>query len=155
MRRRASTINLQPWPFPGRPRVLIEHPQPGTALELAAAMREAGWTVGICRGPDANADHATRCPLHRLEPCVAVEGADLVVSALDFEAEDARGVVRGLRTRYPSTPLVVTATVAETSELGDLLDGCAVLPADAKPEQVVAAVRTGLVDAGRVPQPAV
>ena len=144
MRKRPITIDLQPWPYPERPRVLIEHPKPDAALELASAIRQAGCTVGICRGPDATADPATRCPLHRLEPCVVVEGADLVVTVLDLEEDEGREVVRGLRTRYPSTPLVVAATVSETLALGDLLDGCTVVPVSAAPEQVVAAVLDAL-----------
>jgi CheY-like chemotaxis protein len=140
MRKRAVMIDLQPWAYPERPRVLIEHPRPDSALQLATAIRQAGCTVGICRGPDATADRATRCPLHRLEPCVAVEGADLVVTALDLEEEDGRQVLRGLRTRYPSTPLVVAATVGETLDLGELLEGCTVVSVDAEPEQVAAAV---------------
>ncbi len=144
MRKRAATIELQPWPYPERPRVLIEHPEPDTALELATAIWRAGCTVGICRGPDATADPVTRCPLHRLEPCVAVEGADLVVTVLDLEEEDGREVVRGLRARYPSRPLVVAATVGETLELGDLLEGCTVVPVNAGSRQVVAAVLDAL-----------
>jgi hypothetical protein len=138
MRRRQVTIELQPWVFPGRPRVLIEHPDPDSALELASAIRRAGCTVGICRGPDAKADPATRCPLHRLEPCVAVDGADLVVTALDLDQEDGLAVLVGLRTRYPGTPLVVVAPVGETVEL-DNLEGCTVVPV-AEPDKVVAAV---------------
>jgi hypothetical protein len=136
--KRARTIVLQPWPFPGRPRVLIEHPDADSSLELAAAIRRTGCTVGICRGPDAAADSPTRCPLHRLEPCVAVEGADLVVTFL--EGADGQEVVRGLRARYPSIPLVVAATPAETLELGDLIAGCTVVPVTAAPEAVAAAV---------------
>jgi len=144
MKKRAVTIDLQPWTYPERPRVLIEHRQPDDGLELATAIRRAGFTVGICRGPDATADPATRCPLHRLEPCVAVEGADLVVTVLDLREAGGREVVRGLRTRYPSTPLVVAATVSEMLELGDLLAGCTVVPVGAEPEQVVAAVLDAL-----------
>jgi CheY-like chemotaxis protein len=144
MRKRATTIDLPPWPYPERPRVLIEHPDPDTALELATAIRHAGCTVGICRGPDATTDPATRCPLHRLEPCVAVEGADLVVTVLDLEERDGREVLRGLRARYPSKPLVVAATVGETLEHGDLLEGCTVVPVSTEPEQVVAAVLDAL-----------
>jgi CheY-like chemotaxis protein len=140
MRKRVATIDLQPWAYPERPRVLIELADPDAALELAAAIRRAGCTVGICRGPDARADPATRCPLHRLEPCVAVEGADLVVTALDLEEEDGRQVLQGLRTRYPSTPLVVAATVGESLELGELLVGCTVVPVAAEPEQFVTAI---------------
>jgi hypothetical protein len=140
MRRRARTIELQPWAFPERPRVLIEHRDPDSGLELAAAIRRAGCTVGICRGPDAAADPPTRCPLHGLEPCVVVEGADLVVTALDLDREEAREVLDGLRTRYPGTPLTVLATVGQAIELGGLLEGCTVLPVAATPEQVAAEV---------------
>jgi DNA-binding NarL/FixJ family response regulator len=144
MRKRPLTIDLKPWAFPERPRVLIELANEDRGLELAAAISRAGCTVGICRGPEAAADPATRCPLHRLEPCVAVEGADLVVSALDLEEEEGREVLRGLRTRYPSTPLVVEATVRQTLELGDLLTGCTVVPQGAEPDQLVAAVVAAL-----------
>jgi CheY-like chemotaxis protein len=144
MRKRALTIDLQPWPFPDRPRVLIEQADPDRSLELATALNKAGYAVGICRGPDVAGTPATRCPLHRLGPCVAVEGADLVVTALDLEQEDGRQVLRGLRTRYPGIPLVVAATVTETLELGDLLTGCTVVPVDAEPKQLVQAVVTEL-----------
>lgn len=144
MRKRPLTIELRPWAYPERPRVLIEHRDPDAGLELAAAIRDAGCSVGICRGPDARADPATRCPLHGLEPCVAVEGADLIVTALDLEEEESREILRGLRTRYASTPLVVLATVGEALELGDVLEGCTVVPVDAEPERIVAAVHAAL-----------
>jgi DNA-binding NarL/FixJ family response regulator len=142
MWKRSLTIDLEPWPYPDRPRVLIEHPDPDEALELASAIRQAGCTVGICRGPDAAADPATRCPLHRLEPCVAVEGADVVVTALDFASPNGLEVVRGLRTRYPDTQAIVLATIGQTLELGDILHDCTVLPVDTEPAHVAAAVRS-------------
>ena len=152
MWKRARTIDLQPWPFLDRPRVLIEHPDPDHSLQLAGEIRRrVGCSVGICRGPDAAANPATRCPLHRLEPCVAVEGADLVVTALNLEQADGRQVLRGLRTRYPSIPLVVQATVDQTLELGDLLAGCTVVPVDADARQLSDAVAAAL---GRTTEPA-
>lgn len=140
MRKQATTIDLKPWPFTQRPRVLIEHADPDEGLEIASELRRRGCTVGICLGPNASGDRPTRCPLHKLDPCVVVEGADAVVTVLGLEREEARGVVRGLRTRYPSTPIVVAATVAETLELADDLEGCTVVPKDAAPEHVVRAV---------------
>ena len=144
MARRPYTLDLEPWPFPDRPRVLIEHPDPDAGLELAAALRRAGCTVGICRGPDAQADPPTRCPLHGFEPCVAVEGSDAVVTALDFDRGDAREVLERLTLRYPDTPLVVLATAAQSIELGELLEGCTVIPVEAAPEQIAAEVVGGL-----------
>lgn len=140
MRRRVQTIDLQPWPDTGTPRVLIELADQERSLALAAAIRNAGCFVGICSGPDSTADPATRCPLHRLEPCVAVEGADVVVTALDLETEDGRLVLHGLRTRYPSTPVVVEATVMDTLALTDELEGCTVVPVGAEPERTAEAV---------------
>ena len=67
-------------------------------------------------------------------------GADVVVTALGFEREDARSVLRGLRTRYPSTPLVVAVAVADALELADELLGCTVVPVDAEPARVAEAV---------------
>lgn len=137
---RRATIDLEPWRYEDRPRVLIEHPEPDDALELAAAIRAAGCTVGICGGPNATG----RCPLHALEPCVAVGGADLVVTALAFDDADGRAVLRGLRRRYADVPLVVLATVSDTLALGDVLYGCTVLPVDSPPERVAEEVRAQL-----------
>lgn len=113
MRKGATTIELQPWSYEDRPRVLIEHSDPDEALELAGALRKAGLTVGICRGPDSDA----RCPLHQFEPCTAVQGADIVVMALDLETEDGQRVFDGLRTRYPSTPRVLTQAHADPAHV--------------------------------------
>ncbi len=133
-----------PWQYSGRPRVLIEHPDPDAGLELASALRRAGCTVAICRGPDPTGNPARCCPLHGLEPCVVVEGADVVVTALGLDQEDSRGVLHGLRTRYPSTPVVVEATAADTLELSDLLEGCTVVAPRAESKHVVTAVLDAL-----------
>jgi CheY-like chemotaxis protein len=144
MRKRTLTIEPGPWRFAHGPRVLIEHPDPSAGLDLAIALRSAGCTVAICRGPDAGADPGTRCPLHRLEPCAVVEGADVVVTALGLDREDGRDVLRGLRARYPSTPLVVEATASESLELADELAGCTVVSPDAGPTSVATAVTSVL-----------
>jgi hypothetical protein len=138
--RRAHTIDLQPWPFAGTPRVLVEHPVPETCFELVAELRHRGFAVALCSGPDALA----RCPLHDFEGCTAVAGADVVVTGLGLEREESRAVLRGLRVRYERTPLVVLAAVAEALELADELYGCTVLPEDAEPGRIADAVVAGL-----------
>src|SRR6266540_1023891 len=49
----------------------------------------------------------------------------------------------------PAHPLVVVATVGETLDLGELLEGCTVVSVDAEPEQVAAAVRGALPNDSR------
>jgi hypothetical protein len=140
VRRSPAVISLEPWRYPERPRVLIEHRDADRGLRLATALRNAGCTVAICRGPDALADPTTRCPLHLHERCVAVEGADLVVTVLDFDEEANRAVLRGLRARYPDSPLVVVATVGQALDLRESLERCTVVPIDATPDRIAAAV---------------
>ncbi|MBD0338571.1 MAG: hypothetical protein ICV67_04695 [Thermoleophilia bacterium] len=125
------------WPFAERPRVLVEHPDAEAGLELAGALRDAGYAVAVCRGPGGG----NRCPLHGLEPCAIVDGADLVVTALEFDGPTGRDVLKGLRLRYPGTPLVVAATAAESIELAEELHGCVVVPVDAEPERIVDVVK--------------
>jgi CheY-like chemotaxis protein len=67
-------------------------------------------------------------------------GADVVVTALDLETKDGLEVVRALRTRYLSTPLVVLATIGEAIDLAEALMGCTVLAVDAEPDQVIRAI---------------
>jgi hypothetical protein len=137
----ARLIDLQPWPFDGAPRVLLEHADPEACFPLVEELRHRGCAVGICGGPDVD----VRCPLHALEACAAVEGADVVFTALGFWREDAREVLRGLRARYPGKPLVVGTAVAEALELQDELYGCTVVPEDAEPARIADAVTAALV----------
>jgi hypothetical protein len=60
---------------------------------------------------------------------------------LGYEREVAREVLRELRTRYPSTPLLVVVPSEIDADLREVLDSCHQLPAGATPEQVVAAVQ--------------
>jgi hypothetical protein len=138
----AVTLNPQPWRW-GHPRVLIEHPDEATGLEIASGLRFAGYAVAVCPGP---AGHGC-CPLTGPEGCAPVHDADLVVSSLGYEHEAAREVLRELRARYPDTPLVVEAPSDVDAGLRELLDGCHQLPAPASAEQVVAAAQSLLAQA--------
>lgn len=117
--------------------MLVEHPDEASGLAIASGLRFAGYAVAVCPGP---AGHA-RCPLTGPEGCAPAHDADLVISSLGYEQEAAREVLRELRTRYPHTPLLVEAPSDMDASLRELLDGCHQLPAQATPEQIVAAVQ--------------
>ena len=84
------------WHWPGRPRVLIEDPDLESSLASAWALRQAGYTVAICRGPEPD----EYCPLLGPHDCALVAGADVVVAGVGPEIEAA------VRKRHPSKPVV-------------------------------------------------
>jgi hypothetical protein len=77
--RRFSVIDPGKWPprQSGKPRVLLEHPDRKVLWEAAHALREAGYEVRICAGPD----DGERCPLTEFGSCRLVEEADVVVTS--------------------------------------------------------------------------
>lgn len=106
-----TTRNAEPWRWSG-PRVVIEHPDEEEGLRLAGALRDAGFAVAVCSGPD----EATGCPLAGPGECAIARDADAIVSYL--EAEVSPDVLAALRARCPSVPLIidpldVVATVRE------------------------------------------
>jgi hypothetical protein len=134
---RAVSMNPQPWRW-SHPRVLVEHPDEATGLAIASGLRFAGYAVAVCPGPRGHG----QCPLTGPAGCAPAHDADLVVCSLGYEREAAREVLRELRTRYPDMPLLVEVPSDVDADLGELLDGCHRLPAQATPEQVVAAVQS-------------
>jgi hypothetical protein len=84
------------WQWPGRPRVLIEDPDLESSLASAWALRRAGYTVAICRGPEPD----EYCPLVGPDDCGLVAEADVVVAGLGPEIEAA------VRRRHPGKPVV-------------------------------------------------
>ncbi len=94
MRRKRLEPGL--WDWPGRPRVLIEDPDLESGLATAWALRQAGYTVAICRGPEPD----EFCPLAGSDDCALVIGADVVVSGVGPEVEEA------VRRRHPGKPVV-------------------------------------------------
>jgi DNA-binding response OmpR family regulator len=140
MESEAAKLSPQPWPWQGQPRVLIEHPDEPAALNLASALRHAGFAVAVCPGPD----HAERCPLAGPEGCATAHGADVIVSSLGLQRPEAREALEALRARRPGTPLVVEVAPGQETEWQELLEGCDVLVSPVAPEQFVARVRGAL-----------
>jgi DNA-binding NtrC family response regulator len=137
---RTSGLNPEPWPWPGRPRVLVESVDESADLRLTSALREAGYGVAVCPGPMEK----ERCPLAGPEGCAIAHGADVVVSSLGLERAEAREVLQALRARCPDVPLVVEVGAGQDGEWPDLLRGCELVYSPVAPEELVSAVRRAL-----------
>ncbi len=131
-----TSLQPQPWRW-DHPRVLVEHPDEATGLAIAAGLRYAGYAVGVCPGPRGHG----RCPLTGPTGCAPAHDADLLVCFLGYEQDEAREILRELRTRYPDTPLLVEVPAEIDTDLAELLEGCHRLSAPASPEQILAAVQ--------------
>ena len=126
--------------------MLVEHPDEQAGLEISSALRFAGYAVVICPGPPGRG----KCPLTGPEGCAPAHDADLVVCALGYEGDTGREVLREMRTRYPSVPVLVEVPSEIDAELERMLEGCEQLPAPATAEQVLAPCR--LCSARRAPR---
>ncbi len=141
MRSRAARLSPEPWPWSG-PRVLIENADEATGLAQALALRQTGYAVAVCPGPQ----QSERCPLAGTEGCAVAGGADAIVSSLGLDRPESREVLEALRTRYPATPLIVEVAPGQEGEWPELLDGCDLLVAPVAADQIVAAVRNALAE---------
>ncbi len=146
MRSRATRSSPQPWPWVGQPRVLIEHPDESAGLALASILRQAGYAVAVCPGPD----ESEHCPLTGPEGCAVAHGADVVVSSLGLERPEAVEVLQALRSRRPGTPLIVEVPSGDGVDWQDQLEGCDLIVSPVVPEELVAHVRAAL--AGSLPE---
>ena len=140
MRSRTTRLSPQPWPWVGQPRVLIEHPDESAGLALASILRQAGYAVAVCPGPE----QSEHCPLTGPEGCAVAHGADVVVSSLGLERPEAREVLQALRLRRPGTPLIVEVPPGDNAEWRDLLEGCDAIASPVQPDDLVASVRAAL-----------
>lgn len=129
--------------------MLVEHPDEQAGLEISSALRYAGYAVVICPGPPGRG----KCPLTGPEGCAPAHDADLVVCALGYEGDTGREVLREMRTRYPSVPVLVEVPSEIDAELEQMLEGCERLPAPATAEQVLASVQALLGPPGTEERP--
>jgi len=140
LRLRATRLSPQPWPWVGQRRVLIEHPDESAGLAFASILRQAGFAVAVCPGPE----QSERCPLTGPEGCAVVQGADVVVSSLGLERPEAREVLQTVRMRRPATPLIVEVPEGDQPGWQNLLEGCDLIVSPVVPERLVACVRAAL-----------
>jgi DNA-binding response OmpR family regulator len=120
--------------------VLVEHADEEVGLELAMTLREAGFAVAICPGPE----QPQHCPLTGPEGCASAHGADAIVSSLGLERPEAREVLLALRTRYPQTPLVIGVSPDQQAEWRNLVKGCELVVEPVAPSELVAVVQRAL-----------
>ena len=137
MRTRPTRLSPQPWTW-RHPRVLIEHADADATADVVAALRQDGFAVALCHGPE----HDSRCPLAADDGCAAAEGADVVVSWRGLATAETREALAALRRQLPATPLLVVAGARDAERWPDLVANAAVLEPSASPEQVLRAVQS-------------
>lgn len=137
-------MSPEPWRWRDRPRVLLENPDGDASLVGAAVLRRAGCSVAVCPGPVQRGRQPERCPLIGPEGCALVDGADVIVTSLDLRKPDCVNVVDALRRFHPGTPLVVETSPDHAVEHAELLEGCDVIEAPARPKDLLAAVKNAL-----------
>ncbi|HUV09546.1 MAG TPA: hypothetical protein VMX12_01115 [Acidimicrobiia bacterium] len=109
-----------------RPRVLVENPDVGVGFALERFLEAEGCEVAVCGGPDRLRRH--RCPLVFDEDCALAAGADVIVHGLNPDRPEHAEVLRALRAKHPSTPLVVEVTNPTAARHAGLLADCVVVP---------------------------
>lgn len=96
-----------PWrtttgPVGEHPWVLITGDNDGMIGEMRAECSRRGWETYVCDGPCTG--HS--CPLSGDGTCPVVEGAHLVVNALDPDDLRVAGLLKVLADRYPDLPVL-------------------------------------------------
>lgn len=86
--------------------VLVVHNDPDMADQESDWLRQAGFTIGECAGPQHGA-----CPILHDLPCPAVDGADVLVYDVwaSGDAASEKDLIERLRELHPDIPIVLTA----------------------------------------------
>ncbi len=90
-----------------RGRVLLEHPDPRVRKMVEQRLREHGYGVLTCAGPDSGGRGIVGCPLYAERSCSAIDGADAVVIALDLDEDAAHQHVDLVVAAAPDRPVIV------------------------------------------------
>lgn len=119
--------------------VLVVQRERSSAERISAALRDAGYIVHQCCGPDAY-----HCPVLEGEPCDFVDEADALVYGLGLQpvGPDTDAVLlRLLRWTNPGAPLIVAddewLAGGNVEQLAVRDRFVRILPAPFAPEQVV------------------
>lgn len=119
----SNTADLR-WPHgTSGPRALVECENPAIQDGLTRVLREHGYTVAVCEGPQARA--ARTCSLVVDGACGLVDGADVVVHALDATESAHQTILSSIREHVPETPVVVEVGPTDVdAQSADVVAGC-------------------------------
>lgn len=101
------------WPedhTPAATRVLVEHPERIAQGHLERGLRERGYEVLTCGGPEAAGPVRTQCPILAGESCPGVEGADVIVSSLHLGGAQEGLLVQRLAENLSGPPMILEAS---------------------------------------------
>lgn len=100
-----------------RPRLLIEDDRPALAISDFSLFQDAGFDVAYCSGPG---DDPGACPLQRGQRCPLLDGADVVLHALD----PGLGIAAVIRRQRPGLPVVVEQDRQQNGNPDQVPAGC-------------------------------
>lgn len=115
-----------------RPRVLIENPDQADLWAHSGILRDAGYDVAVCTGPDE-----ASCPLLVHGHCSLVEGADVIVSSTDLS--QSRGILAAISRKRPAA-LVVEGPKNVLEREAEAIGGATVIALPVTNDRLLAAV---------------
>lgn len=127
--------------------VLVVHHDPDMADQESDWLRQAGYEVGECAGPQ----HGP-CPILYDLPCTAVAHADVLVYDIwaSGDAATQKELIERLRRQHPDIPIVLTAPGLEFDwGAPDVMAGVVVISGRPGAEALRSAVGQALASVGR------
>ncbi len=127
-----------------KPRVLVENPDRAELLAHATILRDAGYDVAICTGPDmGRGGKACGCPLLEGESCKLVDGADVVVSTSSLNGSD--DILAALQAEG-SLPVVFEVSPPDLDRYGEAAPSASLLPQPVTAKSLLDAVSDATAD---------
>ncbi|MDW3219462.1 MAG: hypothetical protein R8F63_12700 [Acidimicrobiales bacterium] len=143
----SRTMKVPIWSEPSTgPRVLIEESDFAKQEAVGRILRERGYDVAACGGPEATDD---RCALVEHDRCDAVARADVVVHSMRQQDPRNREVLTGIIARYPDVPVIVEAPRPYVERRPEDFVDCTVIYQPMTARTLIEVVESVLADAAR------
>jgi len=127
-----------------KPRVLVENPDRAELLAHADILRDAGYDVAICTGPDTGRGRkACGCPLLEGERCALVDGSDVVVSTSSLNGSD--DILAALQAQG-SLPVVFEVSPPDLDRYREAASAATLLPQPVTAKSLLDAVSDATTD---------